>query len=100
MPTKLYVGNIPWSQTDQDLERLFDGHGTVVSAEVVLDSHSGRSRGFGFVVMGSEDDCKRAIQALDNQEIGGRAIVVNHAHRKKNEVVRPTRKRKKAEAAS
>ena len=53
MPTKLYVGNIPWSQTDQDLERIFRDHGTVVSAEVVLDGHSGRSRGFAFVVMGS-----------------------------------------------
>lgn len=100
MPTKLYVGNIPWSQTDQDLESLFQDHGTVVSAEVVLDSHSGRSRGFAFVVMGSEDECKRAIKALDNEEIGGRAIVVNHAHRRKNEVVRRSRKMNPAEATS
>ena len=100
MPTKLYVGNIPWSQTDQEVELLFEEYGTVVSAEVVLDRHTGRSRGFAFVVMGSEDECKRAIQALDSQEIGGRAIVVNHAHRRKNEVERPSRKRKKAKAAS
>ncbi len=100
MPTKLYVGNIPWSQTDQDVELLFRDHGTVVSAEVVLDRHTGRSRGFAFVVMGSVEECKRAIQALDNEEIGGRAIVVNHAHRRKNEVVRASRTRKRAEAAS
>ncbi len=100
MPTKLYVGNIPWSQTNEDLETLFQSHGTVISAEVVLDSHSSRSRGFGFVVMGSEDECKAAIQALDAEEIGGRAIVVNHAHRRKNEVVRPARTKKRAEAAS
>lgn len=97
MPTKLYVGNIPWSQTDQDLENLFRTHGTVVSAEVVLDRHTGRSRGFGFVVMGSEDECKRAIKALDREEVEGRSIVVNHAHRKKNEVPRGrTKKRTKA----
>ncbi len=82
MPTKLYVGNIPWSQTDEDLKKLFEDHGSVVSAQVVLDRHTGRSRGFGFVVMGSEEECKRAIQALDQEDVGGRAIVVNHAHRK------------------
>ena len=99
MPTKLYVGNIPWSQTDQDLAALFQTHGTVVSAEVVLDRHTGRSRGFGFVVMGSEDECKRAIQALDREEVEGRAIVVNHAHRKKNAVERG-RTKKPAAASS
>ena len=82
MPTKLYVGKIPWSQTDGDLEALFQEHGTVVAAEVVLDRHTGRSRGFGFVTMGTEEECKRAIQALDHEEVGGRAIIVNHAHRK------------------
>jgi RNA recognition motif-containing protein len=100
MPTKLYVGNIPWSQTDEDLELLFGEHGTVVSAEVVLDRHTGRSRGFAFVVMGSEEECKLAIKALDNQEIGGRAIVVNHAHRRKNDVVRSSPRRKRADATS
>lgn len=98
MPTKLYVGNIPWSQTDQDLEKLFQTHGKVVSAAVVLDRHTGRSRGFGFVVMGSEDECKRAIQALDREEVGGRPIVVNQAHRKKNEVERG-RSKKQAKVA-
>ena len=84
MPTKLYVGNIPWSQTDGDLEQLFQDHGTVVSAEVVLDRHTGRSRGFAFVVMGSEEECKRAIQALDQEQVGGRPIVVSNAHRQKS----------------
>ena len=84
MPTKLYVGNIPWSQTDGDLEQLFQDHGTVVSAEVVLDRHTGRSRGFAFVVMGSEEECLRAIQALDREELEGRSIVVSHAHRQRS----------------
>ena len=83
MPTKLYVGNIPWSQTDEDLQLLFQDHGTVVSAEVVLDRTTGRSRGFGFVVMGTEEECLRAIQALDHEEVGGRSIVVASAHREK-----------------
>lgn len=81
MPTKLYVGNIPWSQTDGDLEALFQAHGTVISAEVVLDRHTGRSRGFGFVVMGTEEECLRAIQALNQEEVGGRSIAVSHARR-------------------
>ncbi|NNC90980.1 MAG: RNA-binding protein [Acidimicrobiia bacterium] len=98
MPTKLYVGNIPWSQTDQDLELLFQKHGTVVSAEVVLDRHTGRSRGFAFVVMGSEEECLRAIQARDQEEVGGRPIVVGRAHRTRNP--KPQRRQPKATAAS
>lgn len=84
MATKLFVGNIPWSQTDKDLRELFLDHGTVISAEVVLDRHTGRSRGFGFVVMGSEEECLRAIQALDQEEVGGRKLNVNVAHRQDN----------------
>ena len=98
MPTKLYVGNIPWSQTDEDLELLFQEHGTVVSAEVVLDRHTGRSRGFAFVVMGSEDECLRAIQALDREEVEGRSIVVGRAHRTRNP--KPKRRKSKTRAAS
>ena len=98
MPTKLYVGNIPWSQTDHDLELLFQEHGTVVSAEVVLDRHTGRSRGFAFVVMGSEEECLRAIQALDREEVGGRSIVVGHAHRPRDP--KPKRRKAAAKAAS
>ena len=81
MATKLFVGNIPWSLADPDLRELFIDHGTVVSAEVVLDRHTGRSRGFGFVVMGTEEECLRAIQALDQEEVGGRKVNVNVAHR-------------------
>lgn len=98
MPTKLYVGNIPWSQTDEDLVILFQDHGTVVSAEVVLDRHTGRSRGFAFVVMGSAEECSRAIQALDRKEVGGRPIVVGHAHRTRNP--KPPRRKSKTRAAS
>ncbi len=81
MTTKLFVGNIPWSQTDDGLKELFQDHGTVLTAEVVLDTTTGRSRGFGFVVMGSEEECTRAIKALDREEIGGRSINVSIAHR-------------------
>lgn len=81
MTTKLFVGNIPWSQTNDDLRALFQDHGTVLTAEVVLDRATGRSRGFGFVVMGSEEECQRAIQALDQEQVGGRAINVSVAHR-------------------
>ena len=81
MTTKLFVGNIPWSQNDDGLKELFQDHGTVLTAEVVLDAHTGRSRGFGFVVMGSEEECSRAIKALDREEVGGRSINVSIAHR-------------------
>ncbi len=81
MTTKLFVGNIPWSQTDDGLKELFEAHGTVLTAEVVLDRTTGRSRGFGFVVMGSEEECARAIQALDQEDVGGRSINVSIAHR-------------------
>ena len=81
MTTKLFVGNIPWSETNAGLRDLFQEHGTVLTAEVVLDRATGRSRGFAFVVMGSQEECQRAIQALDQEEVGGRAINVSIAHR-------------------
>ena len=81
MTTKLFVGNIPWAETNGGLEALFQDHGTVLTADIVIDRAPGRSRGFAFVVMGSEEECQRAIQALDQEEIGGRAINVSVAHR-------------------
>ncbi len=79
MAKKIYVGNLPWSTTSASLEALFSAHGTVQSAEVISDRETGRSRGFGFVEMESDDACQRAIDALNGTEIDGRAITVNEA---------------------
>jgi len=79
MAKKIYVGNLPWSTTSATLESLFSAHGTVNSAEVISDRETGRSRGFGFVEMESDDACQRAIQALNGTEVDGRAITVNEA---------------------
>ena len=79
MAKKIYVGNLPWSTTSAKLESLFGAHGTVRSAEVISDRDTGRSRGFGFVEMESDDACEKAIEALNGQEVDGRAITVNEA---------------------
>jgi RNA recognition motif-containing protein len=76
---KLYVGNLPWSTTDADLEALFSAAGTVDSARVITDRETGRSRGFGFVEM-SQQDGQRAIQELNGTDMGGRALRVNEAN--------------------
>src|SRR4029079_6656071 len=79
MSKKIYVGNLPWSTTSATLESLFSAHGAVNAAEVIADRETGRSRGFGFVEMESDDACQRAIQALNGTEVDGRAITVNEA---------------------
>jgi len=79
MGRKLYVGNLAFSVDSQALERLFADFGTVESATVVSDRESGRSRGFGFVEMGSDEEAQAAIAALNGQEHGGRALTVNEA---------------------
>jgi RNA recognition motif-containing protein len=73
------VGSLPWSVDDQKLKETFEPHGNVVSAKVVTDRSSGRSRGFGFVEMESSEDAQKAMSALNDSEIGGRNIVVNEA---------------------
>jgi nucleolin len=73
------VGSLPWSVSDEELKATFEKHGTVVSAKVVTDRNTSRSRGFGFVEMESASDAKNAIQALNNSELNGRNIVVNEA---------------------
>lgn len=78
---KLYVGNLPWSTTDSDLEELFSSVGPVGSAQVITDRDTGRSRGFGFVEMANED-ASRAIAELNGHAIGGRQIKVNQANDK------------------
>ena len=79
MSTKLFVGSLPWSVDDQKLKETFEPHGNVVSAKVVTDRSSGRSRGFGFVEMESAEDAQKAITALNDSEMDGRNIVVNEA---------------------
>lgn len=79
MAKKIYVGNLPWSATNQSLEQLFSAHGKVRSAEVISDRETGRSRGFGFVEMESDDEGQNAIDALNGADVGGRAITVNEA---------------------
>jgi RNA recognition motif-containing protein len=79
MGSKIYVGNLSYDTTGSDLEQLFAAHGTVQSAEIIADRDSGRSKGFGFVQMGSDDEAKNAIAALNGQEVDGRALTVNEA---------------------
>lgn len=79
MAKKIYVGNLPWSTTSATLETLFGAHGAVRSAEVISDRETGRSRGFGFVEMETDEACQAAIQALNGAEVDGRAITVNEA---------------------
>tara|TARA_B100000963_G_scaffold102587_2_gene88817 strand:- start:9460 stop:9702 length:243 start_codon:yes stop_codon:yes gene_type:complete len=76
----IYVGNISWGLSDQDLENLFAEHGTVTSAKIITDRMTNRSRGFGFVEM--EDGAEAAIEALNGTEVDGRSIVVNESRPK------------------
>lgn len=73
---ELYVGNLPWAVDDAQLTAMFAAHGTVVRAKVVSDRDTGRSRGFGFVTMGDEASGQKAIQALNGQDMNGRALTV------------------------
>src|SRR5215213_881083 len=79
MGSKLYVGNLSYNTTSSDLEALFTPHGTVTSAEVIQDRETGRSKGFGFVQMGSDAEAQAAIAALNGQQSDGRALTVNEA---------------------
>ena len=81
---KIYVGNLPYSTTDQELQDLFANHGNVQSANVVADRYTGRSRGFGFVEMGSAEEAQQAISALNGADYGGRNLVVNEARPKES----------------
>lgn len=82
MNQKIYVGNLPYSSTDQDLMDLFAQHGSVASANVVTDRYTGRSRGFGFVEMATAEDAQKAIEALNGADFQGRNLVVNEARPK------------------
>lgn len=79
MSFKLYVGGLPYSTTDDELRNHFAQYGTVISARVITDRETGRSKGFGFVELESEEDGQSAIKSLDGTDFGGRKIVVNQA---------------------
>ena len=79
MATKLYVGSLPYSTTDDQLSQLFSKAGSVVSANVITDKFSGRSRGFGFVEMAGDDDAPKAIEMFNGYDMDGRRLVVNEA---------------------
>jgi cold-inducible RNA-binding protein len=82
MPRKLYVGNLPYDTSEQDLQTLFAGVGTVESVNVMRDTATGRARGFAFVEMATEEDAQAAIRALADYSLGGRQLTVNEARPK------------------
>ena len=75
----IYVGNLSWQMTDEDLNTLFSDHGTVTSAKILKDKMNGRSKGFGFVEMEDEEASKAAIAALNETEVQGRKLIVNES---------------------
>lgn len=79
MAKRIYVGNLPWATTSSDLENLFRAHGDVISAEVVMDRATGRSRGFAFVQMATDAAADDAIEALNGTPLNNRPLVVNEA---------------------
>ena len=79
MGNKLYVGNLPYTVRDEDLQQSFGQFGVVTSAKVMMDRDTGRSKGFGFVEMGSDPDAQAAINGMNGQSLGGRSVVVNEA---------------------
>jgi len=79
MAINLFVGNLPYNMTSDDLAQTFAQAGTVVSAKVISDKYSGRSRGFGFVEMSSDEESKKAIEMFNGKDVNGRPLVVNEA---------------------
>ena len=79
MQKNIYVGGLPYSVTDQELQEAFAPHGTVESAKVITDKYTGDSRGFGFVEMSTQEEAEKAIEALNGTELGGRTLTVNMA---------------------
>src|ERR1700675_2117320 len=82
MGKKLYVGNLGYGVTDSDLSKMFEPHGEVESAQVIMDRDTGRSKGFGFVEMKTDQEAQAAIAALNGQDAGGRTLSVNEARPK------------------
>lgn len=89
MATRLFVGSLAWATNDDSLKDFFSAVGTVVSANVIMDRESGRSKGFGFVEMSSDEEAKKAVSELNGKDLDGRPIVVNEA-RPREERPRPS----------
>ena len=84
MNKKLYVGGLPYAVTEDKLQEIFSAHGTVESARVITDRFTGRSRGFGFVEMSSEEEAQTAIDTLNGSDLEGRSLTVNEARPQEN----------------
>jgi RNA recognition motif-containing protein len=89
MSTKLFVGNLSFNTTQEQLQELFAAHGNVIEAEIIMDKFSGRPRGFGFVTMETKEGADAAIKALNGQQVDGRPLTVNEA-RPREERQRPS----------
>lgn len=85
---KLYVGSLPYSTTEDDLKNIFSEHGEVESVRIITDKFTGQSKGFGFVEMVNPDDARKAVEALNGSQLGGRTLIVNDA--------RPEQKRERS----
>ncbi len=79
MPRTLYVGNLPWSTTEEELKEMFAQTSTVVSCRIIVDRESNRSRGFGFVEISDESNVETVVEAMNGANVGGRTLVVNEA---------------------
>lgn len=79
----IYIGNMAYTSTEDELRELFEAHGTVTSVRIITDRETGRPRGFGFVEMEDADEARKAIEELNQQDLGGRALVVNEARPKR-----------------
>jgi RNA recognition motif-containing protein len=86
MNTKLFVGNLSFNTTENDLQDAFAAHGTVTEANLMTDRSTGRPRGFGFVTMGSPEEAQRAIEAMNGAMVDGRSLTVNEARPKEERV--------------
>lgn len=84
MATKLYVGNLPYNTSQEELRDFFVSAGEVVSATIIMDNYSGRSKGFGFVEMANEEDARKAIDELNGKSLGDRTITVQEARPQEN----------------
>jgi RNA recognition motif-containing protein len=82
MAKNIYVGNLPWKISNEELQALFQEHGAVTRAEVIMDRETGRSRGFGFVEMANDGEAQKAIDALNGQDLQGRPLTVNEARQR------------------
>ncbi|MGC9512218.1 MAG: RNA recognition motif domain-containing protein [Fidelibacterota bacterium] len=81
----IYVGNLPWSTSEEELKALFEGYGSVESARIITDRESGRSKGFGFVEMSDDSEAQKAMEELNGKELSGRALRVNEARPRREE---------------